>query len=84
MGSSKAKGLRRHAKRRAYERYGIVIGNSRLEKVVKAIQRNKGKFIQRYSNRVTEWEVTLEEEVCRVLYDKERKQIITFLPSEST
>ena len=45
------------------------------------IRQNKATFVRRRSNRVTEWEVALEEGKCRVLYDKQRKQVITFVPS---
>ena len=72
-----------HAKRRALERCGSVIGERRLMEIVKEIQQGKAKFIRRSSNRVSIWEVAVQpgsERRYHAVYDNKRKTIVTFLP----
>lgn len=79
-----AKRLRRHACQRALEREGIQVGKHSLHAAVRDIQNARGKFVRRRSLRVTEWLVDILGSERRVLYDKERKEIITFLPQKPT
>lgn len=74
--TSKRKAQRRHAKRRALERYGMVVGEHTLDDMVRKIQRGEGEFVERQSHRVTLWKV----DGRRVVYDKVRKTIVSFLP----
>ena len=79
---SKRKTLQVHAKRRMYARYGIVLTQQAKEEVVKAIQAGDGvaTFIEKQSIRVSVWDVPLEGQVVRVVYDKQRKEVVTVLP----
>ena len=72
----------RHSRRRARERYHIDLTESLHRKIVKEIQSNKALFIRRESLRVSAWVVEVEEKKCLVLYDCNRKSLITFLPRE--
>lgn len=44
------------------------------------IQNGNGIFIEKQSNRVTVWDLSLNSSVYRVVYDKDRKRIVTVLP----
>lgn len=65
-----------HAKRRAYERYGLDYTRPVRNRLVNAIRDGHGTFLLRESHRLTHWMV----EGYRVVYDKQRKEIATFLP----
>jgi len=82
MNKKKAQGI--HAKRRALQRQGLVVGKETLNETVQQIQKNKGTFLRKHTNRVTEWLVTVHGKCCRVLYDKTRRAIITFLPDKKS
>lgn len=78
---SKAKAQRRHARQRAMERYGIEVGRSTRTAVIDAIQSGRSTVVNRTSLRTTVHDVTLPDgDVVRVVYDKHRKEIATFLP----
>ena len=75
------KGIRDHARRRANQRYGVSINDAKRRKIINLIHSGKvGQFVKRLSLRITEWEIPLDGETFRVLYDKKRKDIVTFLP----
>lgn len=76
---SKARAQRIHAKRRAYQRYGLVLNKWDLRELVTAIQSNKATHVEKRSNRVSEWDVQFHGETVRVVYDNMRKTIVTFL-----
>ena len=69
-----------HAKRRANQRYGLELTTAEVESIVRKIQTSAAKPIRKISNQITEFEVTLKEEICRVVYDRRRHSIMTFLP----
>lgn len=80
---TKTQSERRHAKKRAFERYGLVLNKFDFQTIILRIQTNKAKFIERQTNRITIWELTVHDILCRVVYDKQRKQIVSFLPLEA-
>jgi len=71
---------RLHAKRRALQRYGLVLGVKEQEEIIKLIQRGKAKFINRDSLRVTIFAVEYEGKLLKVVYDGERKTLASVLP----
>jgi len=77
---NKKRALRVHAKRRAKVRYGLTINKFRRRQIICLIQGEKGKLLKKHSHRVSEWEIVFEGKKLRLLYDKNRKEIITFLP----
>ena len=83
MSHSKRSSERKHAKRRARQRYRLLINRFVLEKLVNDIQSNKGEFIYKSSNRATVWKLVCKGKEVLVVYDKLRAQIVTFLPIES-
>jgi len=80
---SKKKAQQRHARKRFAERYGVVF-DPRLERdFIQIIQSGDARFVEKQSNRVSLFDITMGEEVFRVVYDKERKTIVTVLPKEA-
>jgi len=77
--ASKYDTVKRHAKTRASERFGINFNQQVHDEVIEMIKNGKAKFIEKQSNRITLFDVLIDGKECRVVYDKERKLIVTFL-----
>lgn len=71
-----------HAKKRAWERFGLSLNNDNINDIVKVIQKNEAKFIDRESLRVSRWLLDVSGVTVVAVYDKTRKTIITFLSPE--
>ena len=67
-----------HAKKRAFERYGLTLNRNDLQDIVNNI--HKAKLLSKTSNRVKVFEVLVKGVSCVVVYDRNRKSIATFLP----
>ena len=80
---NKTKCQRAHAKRRANQRYGLSLNRDKLNAMVRLIQEGKCTFIERQSNRVTVFSLLFEGLTFPVVYDKQRKTIVTVLPPEA-
>jgi len=80
---AKARAQRRHAKERAFQRYGVSCTNQDLDFIISQIQSDKAKFVYRQSNRITLWDVTWAKQTVRVVYDNTRKTVVTFLPPDT-
>lgn len=72
-----------HAKKRAAERYNVVLSTSDLDLMVKYIQSGRCNLLQKQTNRVSLFEVDAHGKTYRVAYDRNRHSIITFLPKEN-
>ena len=68
-----------HTKRRAAERFGVLLTQAAYRQTTQDIQKGIATFLQRQSNAVTIWQVTVEEELMVAFYDKRRKTIKTVL-----
>lgn len=79
---NKANSLLRHSKRRASERYGVNIGRAGLWDIVNKIRSGRAIFIRKETNRISEWKVEHGGVLMRVIYDRRRKMVVTFLPPE--
>lgn len=79
---NKKKAEQRHSKRRAQERYGLDLTKAIRDALRGKIKKQKGKFLYRRSRRVSVWQVTHQAETYKIVYDKQRKEIVTFLPNE--
>jgi len=80
--NSKQKAQRVHAKRRAKSRYGLDFTKEVRRSFTQKIQNNKAKFLYGQSRRVSIFEIVHDEKTYKVVYDKLRGEIVTFLPSE--
>lgn len=84
--SDKTRSLRVHTKRRMSERFGKQINRRDIQAMVRAIQTFAGsnvqsaKFVDRQSNRVTRWFVKHDGSWLPVVYDRNRRTIVTILP----
>ena len=76
---TKSKCQEMHAKKRAFQRFGMYLNT---ETLIKEIQENKLQFIESQSNRVTVWrKIDKEDELdIVIIYDKKRKQVVTVMP----
>ena len=80
---SKKKAIRKHSRIRAAERYDVFVDRSLRRKIINSIKKHGPfavVFVSKQSNRVKIWDVVVEEKTLRVVYDKNRHEIITFLP----
>lgn len=80
---SKKMSERIHSVRRASQRYGLEINKNVRRFIISSIQNRDGAFIRKISRTRTEWLVYVPGLECcdvRVIYDKKRKEIVTFLP----
>ncbi len=77
MRSSKAKSQTKHFKRRLRERFGVNVSKHKLKQIIQKIQKGDAVFIRRQSLRTTIWEVEVEGEVARVVYDAKRHTVVT-------
>lgn len=67
-----------HAKKRAKERYGVDFTTSDLKNLIDKIQNRKALLIEKQSLRLSVFKV----DIYYVVYDKKRKEIVTFLTEE--
>ncbi len=69
-----------HAKQRCRQRYGMALHKDLACRIVKAIQTGGSVFVRRTSSHRTIQEVQMPEGRFQVVYDSQRKALITFLP----
>lgn len=79
---SKKAAQNKHAKKRAEERFGLKLNKTDIRQIVSCIQekRDSVTFVKTISNRISVWRVALNDAIALALYDKKRKNIVTFLP----
>ena len=80
--NSKQQAERIHAKRRAKSRYNLDFTKEVRRTFNTIIHNNKAKFLWRQSRRVSVLEIPYENKTYKVVYDRTRKEIVTFLPIE--
>ena len=76
----KKKSQEKHAKIRAFERYGLTLNKSEMQQLASQVKKNKAKAIKQITNRVSLAIVTWKDIDYPVIYDRMRKTIVTFLP----
>ena len=70
-----------HAKKRILERYGIVLNQDSFFELVKQIRNQIAKFVKRESSCRTQWIVYINGQEVPVIYDNNKRTIVTFLPT---
>ncbi len=80
---SKKSCQRIHAKRRLEERFGLTINRHQLRDLVLQIQSGKAEHLETQSNRISIKAVTVNGQKIAVVYDRNRQNIVTFLPKEA-
>jgi len=78
----KDKAQKRHAMNRAEHRLRFHLSEKEYEQIIKGIQSDQYKVVEKQSNRVSKFLVKMHDEEFVVVYDKKRKTIITFLYSD--
>ena len=79
--TSKKKNVRAHFRRRSLERVGIIVDENGL---IKKIQKRELEFVCSQSNRRKMYRTEILGQIFRIIYDKERKQLITIYPENVT
>lgn len=79
---SKAVAEKRHAMRRFAQRFPRELTDDEYNSLIKQIQSGKARFIEKQSNRISIFQVKIEDITAIAVYDKSRKTIITFLNKE--
>lgn len=68
-----------HARKRFFERYGKNFNKAMRKTFISMIQTGKASLIEKQSNRVSKYSVFYENELYWVIYDSNRKNIVTAL-----
>lgn len=77
---SKRKTLRRHARRRTQERYGLDLTQTVRDEIIAKIRRGAAHMVERQSLRVSVQDVLLSTgDMIRVVYDNQRRELVTVL-----
>lgn len=71
-----------HAAARARDRYDIHFDRAKNDEVVDLIQAGYAQLVERQSARVSVYRMQVDGRDCKVVYDRRRKQIVSFLPLE--
>ena len=83
---NKKQASRIHAKVRADERYGIGMNDVNRNKFVEVIQGNSSAFVERQTNTKSIHYILFSKghilDCAKVIYDKKRQEIVTFLPRD--
>lgn len=79
--------LRRHAIKRAKERYELSLSSADIKDISSLIKsddrdKTKIKFLCKQSNRISHWKVFYKEQWILVVYDKNRNTVVSFLPKD--
>jgi hypothetical protein len=72
---------RRHAKKRARQRYGVTLSTRQLYEIAQKIINGDSQFVERGSCRVSKHLVQYQGMTFYVAYDSNRKSVCSFLPS---
>lgn len=81
---NKSKASTRHAANRAMQRFGVTLGPQGNADIVRQIQRGQARFVDRRSNRVTRFIVSLPDGGEAVaVYDSLRKVVVTVYAVDS-
>jgi hypothetical protein len=68
-----------HARRRAAHRFGINLSPKTHDQLIQDIQTGKALFVEKQSNRISVWDLKYDNQILRLVYDRQRKQIVTIL-----
>jgi hypothetical protein len=73
-----------HCERRVFERYGELYADKLIPEILSKIRKGDGEFVRKQSNSKTVWKVIVNHKTYHVVYDKNTKCLVTFLPMEKT
>ena len=79
QGNAKRANQIRHAIKRAHERYGLNLEPKDLAELVRRIRQNEAVLVRRTSVRAAVYDAEISCHTVRVVYDRNRRSIVTFL-----
>lgn len=79
---TKAQSQEKHAKQRAFERYGLNLSTSDLNGIKNQIQCGNAQHIEAQSNRVSVFTLNMAGTDVPIVYDTQRHTVVSFLPTE--
>ena len=82
---TKSESQRQHARTRARQRYGALLTEHDFDRIISCVigEWGNAELLQKQSLRVSIWKVPYKEWEFIAVYDRQRKQIATFLPPDS-
>lgn len=80
MSEKKKTTQRKHFQKRMLERFGITISKDRCQQIIQGIQSCKYQLLEVQSLRVKKYLVDIDGINVEVIYDKQRKMLVTALP----
>jgi hypothetical protein len=80
MTKKKKVSQREHFKKRMLERFNIDISRKRYDELVSMIKSKDAVLLERQSLRVSKYKITIDSKDYIVIYDKQRKTLVTVLP----
>lgn len=72
-----------HAVQRAWERYGINLTNRDIGSIIYQVMDGRAEKVRQDSGRTAIYDVVVQGQVCRIVYNRARKFIVTFLPRDA-
>jgi len=82
MAMSKLDCQRRHAKKRFLQRHGLDFNRNVRRFFEESIKKGTATFVYKQTGRITVWDVEYEGKIYRVIYDKQRHNIVTVLDND--
>jgi hypothetical protein len=81
----KKEALRIHARNRAKERYGISYNRHDRRNIIDMIEKNDIEviFVKKESKRVSVYYVRYKDQDLKIVYDRNRMEIVTFLTPDA-
>jgi hypothetical protein len=79
---SNTKAQKRHARKRALERFDLDLADPDIQSLIRQIQTGKAPCLEKRSLRVGVFRVTIKDVTLAAVYDKNRKTIVTVMPLE--
>lgn len=68
-----------HTRRRVAERYGLFLPFDCYRDLVRQVHDGSGRFLEKKTNRISIWEITLAGKKVRAAYDRRRGTIATVI-----
>ena len=80
MSLTKKQAQQVHARRRAYERYGLTLTKKKRLRAIADIQAGRATLVEKQSLARSVWQVQIDNRPVTVVYDRTRKTLVTVLP----
>lgn len=75
---------RTHTKLRLAQRYGLAVNRVDIFHMAKMIAHGHARLLERQSRHVAHWELIYQGQALRLVFDRQRRAIITALPPQGS